>query len=330
MDEVWAELAPPGLIDDFSSHEFDAIIGSGLWRQFTLAFAGQKTMYIKPNSRFSPSAGARPNVTPQLDARHPAVSFVYQGRKIIVPALIKDKPPVPFVVNTATLHSGIVPDIAAGLGLASVDGGYDSTGLLLGGGWSPPRFVLASREALTKRHLAGELGLDFLTLQPSCLDFDLNQIDLFPDGPPDLAGHTKVAQMSVDGDRRIYLTIKLGGDDYRCGFDTAGTATVMLPTATVLKRGLWDKFPDAEERQITVNGAPVKARIADIKDFELGPFHLDSVQVTLLDPTAPAATSNSANIIDGIIGMGFIQRCNWIFLPDGSLYAKANSLFNAS
>ncbi len=325
FDDLWCELAPPGLVDDFSSHEFDAIIGSGLWRQFTLAFAGHKTLYIAPNSRFSPSAGARPNVTPTLDARHPAISFVYQDRRILVPAAIKDKPPVPFMVNTASVHSGIVPSTAASFGLVAAEGGFDSTGLLLGAGWVPPHFVLAGRDTLVRRHLAGELGLDFLMLQPSCLDFDLNQIEVFPDAPPDLTGYTKIAQLPADGDRRFYVTIKLAGEDYRCAIDTAAAASVSFFPKAVQARGLWDKFANPDEHTTTVDGVPTKVRVAKVSGFDLGPFHLDTIPVTLQDPTM---TTGSATV-DGMVGMGFIQRCNWLFLTDGSLYAKPNSLFSA-
>ncbi len=323
FDEIWVQLGDPGGLDNMLSQGIDGIIGCQILRQFTLAFAAHHQLYAKPNGHFSPAAGARPMIHHTFDAKQPVLPFLYRDdRRIMLTAHADGKPAVGCVVNSGAVKSAIAPVAAQLQGLATVGDGFDGSALAIDGQWHQPHLVLGSRPSLNARPLPVELGLDFLTAQGARIDFDVNEITLFPEGAPDLTGYSLFATRQGGEDSRFYITAKLAGVDTLCLIDTAAQPTLTLPPHVVKARNLWDAFPDAEHRP-TPSGQEM--RLAKVKGLDAGGLHLDVTPVLLADPSAPETTVPP---YEALLGMGFLHRCNWIFTPDGKLYAKPNSFWS--
>jgi len=325
FDEIWVQLGDPGGLDNMLEQGIDGIIGCQILRQFTLAFAGHHQIYVKPNGRFSPSAGARPIVRHSFDARQPVLPFLYRDdRRILLTARADGKPPVGCMVDTGAVKSAISPAAAQIQGLPAVDGGFDGGTLAIDGQWHQPHLVLESKPSLNGRPLAVELGLDVLTAQATRIDFDVNEMTLFADAAPDLTGYSLFATRQAGDDSRFYITVKLGGADTLCLVDSGAQATLTLPPHTVRARNLWDAFPEAEHRT-TPGGQAL--RLAKVKGLDAGGLHLDETPVLMADPQAPEP---AVPPYEALLGMGFLHRCNWIFTPDGRLYAKPNSFWSVA
>ncbi len=322
FDEVWVTLGDPGGLDNLLNMGVDGIIGDDLLRQFTLAFAPHHTVYIKPNSRFSPAAGARPMVNYAINPKQPVLPFLYRDdRRILLVAKAGDKP-VGCLINTEVVKNAIAPVAAQTLGLAAAGGGFDGSTLAIDGQWHAPHLVLGAKPSLNGRPLAVDLGLDFLIAQSSRLDFDLNELTLFPEGVPDLTGYSLFATRQAGEDSRFYITVKLAGVDTVCLVDTNAPATLTMAPQAVKARNLWDAFPDAEHRR----NATSELRLVKMTGLDAGGLHLDTAPVLLVDPASP----ESFPPCDALLGMGFLHRCNWIFTPDGKLYAKPNGFWTAA
>jgi len=326
FDDVWVELGDPGGLDNLHRMDIDGVIGTDILRQFTFAFTGHHEVYVKPNARFSPSAGARPAIEHKPDATQPVLSFAYHDdHHILLPAKVGDKPAVGCWVNTGVAKSGIAPDAAQTLGLAAVDGGFDGSALAIAAAWHAPRLVLTPRPNLAKRPFPIDLGLDFLTAQPCRIDFDVNEMTLFPDGAPDITGYSLFAERHAGPDNRFYVTVKLAGLDAICIVDTMVSQAVTLLPHAVAARNLWDAFPDAEHRKAQNGG---EMRLVNMAGLDASGLHLAGTPVLLADPAA--AEARAPQPFDAMLGMDFLHRCNWIFTPDGKLYAKPNSFWTAA
>jgi len=325
FDEIWVQLGDPGGLDNMLQQGIDGIIGCQILRQFTLAFAAHHQLFAKPNGRFSPAAGARPMVHHTFDAKQPVLPFLYRDdRRVVLTAHADGKPAFGCIVNSGVVKSAVAPVTAQIQGLAAIGDGFDGSALAIDGQWHQPQLVLGSRPSLNGRPLPADLGLDFLQAQATRIDFDVNEITLFPEGTPDLTGYTLFASRQTGEDSRFFITAKLNGVDLVCLIDTAAQAMLSLPPHVVKTRNLWDAFPDAEHRT-TPNGQEL--RLAKVKGFDAGGLHLDAASVLLADPSAPETV---APPYDALLGMGFLHRCNWIFTPDGKLYAKPNSFWNVA
>ena len=323
FDEVWVTLGDPGGLDNMLDQGIDGIIGTPLLRQFTLAFAEHHQVYAKPNSRFSPAAGARPVVEHKLDAKQPILPFLYhEDRRILLAAQAAGRPFIYCLVNTGVVKNAIAPVAAHTSALKSTAEGFDGSVLAIDGAWHPPRLVLGPRPQLNGRPAAIDLGLDFLTAQASRLDFDTNELTLSTEGAPDLTGYSLFATRQAGEDSRFYITVKLAGIDTLCLIDTDAQATVTLAPHAVKARNLWDAFPDAEHRR----NATAELRLAKMKGLDAGGLHLDVAPVLMVDPSSAEPFQGC----DALLGMGFMHRCNWIFTPDGKLYAKPNSFWSAT
>jgi hypothetical protein len=321
FDDTWVTLGDPGGLDNLLNMGVDGIIGDDILRQFTLAFAPHHEVYVKPNSRFSPLAGARPMVRHPFDTRQPVLPFLYRDdRRILLFAKVGDTS-VGCLLDTGLGKSAIGPATAQTLGLAAVDGGFDGGALALDGLWHPPHLILEGRTPLEHRQPAIDLGLDFLLGQAARLDFDLNELTLFPDGAADLAGYSLFATRQTGNDSRLYLTVKLAGVDTVCLVDTATQASLALLPHAVKARNLWDALP-VVENHTTPAGA---ARLVKMDGFDAGGLHRDTTPVLMSDPAGAEAAPYDARL-----GMGFLHRCNWIFTPDGKLYAKPNEFWTAA
>ncbi len=323
FDDMWVTLGDPGGLDNLLQQGIDGLIGDDLLRQFTLAFAEHHAVYVKPNSRFSPAAGVRPMVRHAFDAKQPVLPFLYRDdRRILLVARAGDKPPVGCLVNSGLTKSAIGPAAAQSQGLAPVEGGFDGAPLALDGLWHAPHLVLEARAVLDHHQPAIELGLDLLTAQATRLDFDVNEMTLFADGTPDLTGYSLFAERKGGGRGQFVVTVKLAGVDTVCVVDTAVQASLRLLPHTVKARNLWDAFPDAEVHKTSTT----ESRLVKMAGFEAAGLHRDTTPVLLSDP---ASTEDSPDA-DALLGMGFLHRCNWIFTPDGKLYAKPNSFWTAA
>ena len=320
FDGIWVELGDPGSHDMLLGMGVDGIIGVDILRQFTLAFAERHDVYIKPNSRFSPQAGARSRAHKTFDARQPVLPLRYSDdRRVQITAQAGGKAVV-CLINTGVTESAVAPMAAQALGLASAGGGFDGSALALDGLWHPAHLPLAARPALAGRPAAVDLGLDFLTAQACRIDFDVNEMTIFPAEPPDLTGYNLFATRAAGGAGRFLVTAKLAGADTVCLIDTAVQPAVVLTPRAVMARNLWDAFPDAESRK----GLSGETRLVKMRGLDVAGLHRDETPVQLSDPTM---ASGADMPYVAWLGMDFLHRCNWIFTPDGKLYAKPNGFW---
>ena len=323
FDDMWVTLGDPGGLDNLLQQGIDGLIGDDLLRQFTVAFAPHHEVYVKPNSRFSPAAGVRPMVKHAFDAKQPVLPFLYRDdRRILLFAKAGDKPPVGCLLNTGLTQSAIGPAAARTLDLPALSGGFDGSALALDGVWHAPGLLLQNKALLDHRQPPLDLGLDFLMAQACRLDFDVNELTLFPGGAPDLTGYSLFAERKGDGSHgQFVVTVKLAGVDTVCLVDTAAQASLRLLPHAVKARNLWDAFADAEVHKTSTG----EARLVKMSGFDAGGLHRDTTPVLLTDP----ATTEDSHDVDALLGMGFLHRCNWIFTPDGKLYAKPNGFWTA-
>ncbi len=111
--------------------------------------------------------------------------------------------------------------------------------------------------------------------------------------------------------------------DTICLVDTNAQATVTLLPHAVKARNLWDAFPDAEHHKLANGG---ETRLVKMTGLDVAGLHRDMVPVLLPDP----AMTDPNPPYEAALGMGFLHRCNFIFTPDGKLYAKPNGFWTAA
>ena len=324
-------LIDPKSGDSLHQGGIDGLVGTPFLKHFTVAFNARKELYLKPNASYARLTNTMPETdVPEEAAPGTAViPFLYgEARKILLPGKVGDKPALPFVLTTGNAASAIDPSIAATLGLTRVaDGSFDASQVEFGS-VRLPRLKLQTR---TPPYAAkASLGLDFLLAMSSGLDFDANRLTFFIDAAPDRTGYVKtdaVREVRDDtGQSRLYIKVRLDGQDLNCRIDTDAQMALFLPPQTVKTRNLWDRFPDAESRQGRNNeGRVIRTRYAKGPEFEIAGIRTAVSPLTLSDPAQ--LPDGEDRHIDGVIGMGMLRRFNILFDPDGGMWIRPNTHF---
>jgi hypothetical protein len=324
-------LIDPRSGDSLHQGGIDGLIGTPFLKHFTVAFNARKELYLKPNASYARLT----NTMPEIDAPEEAapgtaaIPFLYgEARKILIPGKLGDKPALPFVLTTGNAASAIDPTVAAALGLAkAADGSFDASQVEFGS-VRLPRLKLQPRTA--PYAAKASLGLDFLLAMPSGLDFDTNLLTFFVDTAPDRTGYVQTSAVrdvrDETGQLRLYVKVRLDGQELDCRIDTDAQMALFLPPQTVKARNLWDRFPDAENRQgRNTEGRVIRTRFVKGPEFEIAGFRIAVSPLTLSDP-AQLPDGEDRNV-DGVIGMGILRRFNILFDPDGAMWIKPNTHF---
>lgn len=324
-------LVDPKGGDSLHRSGIDGLVGTPFLKHFTVAFNARKELYLKPNASYARLT----NTMPEMDAPEEvapgtaAIPFLYgEARKIMIPGRFGDKPALPFVLTTGNATSAIDPVIASALGLAKgADGGFDASQIEFGS-VRLPRLKLQPR---TEPYAAkASLGLDFLLAMPSGLDFDANLLTFFVDAAPDRTGYVKTGAVrevrDETGQSRLYIKARLDGQDLDCRIDTNAQMALFLPPQTVKARNLWDRFPDAENRQgRNDEGRIIRTRFVKGPEFEIAGVRIAVSPLTLSDPTQ--LPDGEDRNVDGVIGMGILRRFNILFDTDGGMWIRQNTHF---
>lgn len=320
-------LGDPKEIQDLSDNH-DGLIGTPFLRHFTLAF-NDKALYLKPNNSYASLTNflpdsALPDVPAAVSPDQPAVPFLYgENRRIVVPGRIGEGPAFTCVLNTGVAASQVGAKRAAEVGLSALPSGDFDGSAITFSSIRLPKLKLADRKEAPNGN--PELGLDFLTLLSTGIDFDQNQITFFIKTQPDLTGYVKLPAERKAGDGRFQVKATLNGRQITCLIHTCMQMGVLLPPGTVKAWNLWDAFPDAENRFLTSDtGQREKTRYVKVKGFDLAGLHVDVAPVTMVDPAA--SPSPEWGSFDAVVGMGILHRLNIVFVG-GEMWVKPNSFW---
>jgi hypothetical protein len=309
------------------SDTHDGLVGTPFMRHFIVAFGADKSLYFKPNSSFPALTNQVPDSliadAPAGTLEAPAVPFLYgDDRRIVIPGRVGDGPAFTCLLNTGVVASGVGAKRAADLGLPTLPtGDVDGSNITFSSVRLPK---LKFKSVTANPNINPELGLDFLTLLPTALDFDQNLLTFFIKATPDLTGYVKLPAERKSGNGRFLVKTTLAGHDLSCLIDTLVPLAILVPPATTKALNLWDAVPNPVERPLGAGAAAVKTRLVGMKGFDMGSFHIDMAPVTLIDPTA---TGPAYGGVDAVLGMGILHRLNLVFAGDGSVWAKPNSFW---
>jgi hypothetical protein len=331
LDAMPVSLIDPKSGDSLHKGGIDGLVGTPFLKHFTVAFNARKELYLKPNASYARLTNTMPDmdVSSEVAPGTAAIPFLYgEARKILIPGKVGDKPALPFVLSTGDTVSIIDSTVATSLGLVKgADGNFDASQIAFGS-VRLPRLKLQPRTA--PYAAKASLGLDFLLAMPSRLDFDTNLFTFFIDAAPDRTGYVKTGTVrevrDETGQSRLYVKVRLEGQDLDCRIDTDAQMALFLPPQTVKARNLWDRFPDGENRQTRNNeGRVTRTRFVKGPEFEIAGIRIAVSPLTLSDPTQ--LPDGEDRNVDGVIGMGILRRFNILFDTDGGMWIKPNTHF---
>jgi len=158
----------------------------------------------------------------------------------------------------------------------------------------------------------GALSAGLLTAADSDLDFDSGLWRLHLDGRSDRNGFEALPS-EIDslgpgfGARKMRLTVQLDGESYRLEIDTGSPSDISLfPQGTRRSRKWNDSTPFAPHRRRGLGGDGGSARLVRAQEASVGGIRFTRPLVSLSNP----AESLDFNEIDGLLGIGLIQRMN--------------------
>ncbi len=328
VPEVAAALVDPAEKDTIQSKDhFHGLVGAPFLRAFTVAFTPQKAVYIKRNQNLMamapPTRLARASEgRPETSADKPVLGFEYTSSRQILFRLT-GKGGLPTIARLDTgAESSIGEALAVRLGLSAMGGYYQGAALSIQG-----MSLEALRFKVAPNPKSGVvLGLDFLRLYPSLLDFDTNSLVFFKSGDVDTGGFERLT-VTKASDGRLIVAAKLMGKDTQCLMQTGTAYGLWLPPQTVRARNLWDAFPKAEDRLAYSDPQHfVKTRFTGVSGFELGSYRIDPCPVTFSDPVQ----TDDQDMVgaEAVMGMGLLRRFNSLYDRDGNVWFKANRHFN--
>lgn len=131
----------------------------------------------------------------------------------------------------------------------------------------------------------GMLGIDSLRSQRVLFDFKAKTMSITPSGKPleRLDGETIVVRARSRHGRLIFSQAKIDGQRVTVIVDTGSQVTIgnMALQRSLMKRRLWTA-PDPVTIE-TVTGETLSARVAHLKELELGGIRLDGLAVAFAD-----------------------------------------------
>jgi len=131
----------------------------------------------------------------------------------------------------------------------------------------------------------GMLGIDSLRSQRVLFDFKAKTMSITPSERPleRLDGDTIVVRARARHGRLIFSHAKIDGQNVTVIVDTGSQVTIgnMALQRSLMKRKLWD-VPDPVTIE-SVTGEKLEARVAKLKQLELGGIHIDDLAVAFTD-----------------------------------------------
>lgn len=189
-------------------------------------------------------------------------------------------------------------------GLSGMDG--DLQGLIPLTRFNMMGFDFDTQQAMVARRMPDTLeGYMPLEVDPGKADHgSLDRLGAFTmsEEYQEFRDHTPVLNAEFDG-QPVKLLVRTG----------SGGSLFIYPDA-VKALGLWDRYPAWLERGVgAVSGEPGKARMVRAERLKLGKIVFAKPLVTLADPADSGRDGN--RIADGVIGMEFLRRLNFVNDP---------------
>lgn len=114
-------------------------------------------------------------------------------------------------------------------------------------------------------------------------------------------------------DHRPVVTAEFDGQPVKLMVDTGATGSLFLFPDYVRSRGLWDHYAKSADTSFgTVHGS-YEGRMVRAERFKIGRIAFANPIVTLGDPSDHRR--DGTQVADGLVGMEFLRRLNFIFDP---------------
>lgn len=159
------------------------------------------------------------------------------------------------------------------------------------------------------KDVRGTLAAGTVTGYDSVLDFDAGEWRIYPRGFGDLPGFTPVeSTLAHDGNgaARIFVTVTVDGQPFRCMLDTGSPAEIVLYPEAARRTRYWDdpSVNYAPIRGRGIGGKDAIGRVVRAQAAAIGPITFDRPLVRL-DGGARGQRSS-----DGIVGLPLIRQFN--------------------
>ena len=254
--------------------------------------------------------------------------MIEQQRLWIAGSIASGEPGL-FVIDTGAAINLLRADIATKLHLP-VAGGQRLRGIgrqmengevvgarnvLLGGGLRQSVVDFHARDLsdLVPNDAMGLLCAGLVTSRDSDLDFDRNELRIWPQGRPDRTDYTVVPSLFAGSGRptearRIMVTAFINGIGYRLMVDTGAPGNVLLFSDAARRSGLFsDDRPFSPTPSSGIGGRTDKlGRLVRAEQFQLGPITMIRPIISVMDPDAHHQDGDH----DGLLGLSFLQLLN--------------------
>jgi serine protease Do len=304
------ELSDPADEDRLTSHGIDALLGTEILRQFTLAFGPGGAIFLKPNRAFKP------------DMQWPASEVAFDldaNNRIIIDASLNGKGPFRLVVATNAGLNVVRPALINSLGLETKSVAqpgsapvYHLDKVDLGGTFILRNMPIVGRETPSSVSADGELALSVLTQFSSRVDFSRKKLSFSTEGDVDLDGFTKIdsqlKRLGGIGAERLLIKVFLEGAELWCLVDSIMPASLVVNSHCVRRLDLWNKFAD---QNTTTTGGGMKVRHVMLDSAGISKFIDKKLPVILVDPDYQERQDDLE--VDGVVGMGLLSKFNFAF-----------------
>lgn len=253
-----------------------------------------------------------------LDGQVFVNKIVVEDGRVWIAAMIGDKGPFFFVVDTGGYMSLIEDAFAKSMGFHKMPGRqgigiggvsdyswYNAGTVTLASGIRFPDMLFAGMRQRPAKDAVGTFGAGLFTTYDSDLDFAKGEWRAYPGGRPDFDGMEKLKSRFTDpsGGERILADATLDG--FRGDFllDTGAPGEVSLYGRASAKSGLWnDSQPYAPQYASGVGKNRVPGRLVRAKQLKIGSIGFANPIVRLSEPGTPSGSH------DGIIGLTTLSR----------------------
>jgi predicted aspartyl protease len=253
------------------------------------------------------------------------------------------QPALPLLLDSGAMSFGVVDSRAAELGLrpwgrSLVQGAVGraslpiySADVLLGGAVRYEDVAVLGLD-----HRLDQLeGLAPLTrFNVMSFDFDALEVLVSRSLPDDRTGYMRLDMDPGEGDagsldrlgafsrdsayqevrdHRPIISAEFDGQPVKLLLDTGATDSLFLFPDYVRARGLWDHYPTSMDGRFGTVAGVYDGKMVRAERFKLGRIVFANPIVTLGDPEDHGLDGNS--VADGLVGMEFLRRLNFIFEP---------------
>ena len=263
--------------------------------------------------------------------------IVVEDGRVWIAAMIGDKGPYFFIVDTGSYVSMIEDAFAKSMGFTKVTsrqsvgiGGisdyswYNAGTVTLASGIRFPEMLFAGMRMRPSKDAVGLFGAGLFTTYDSDLDFAKGEWRAYPGGRPNFDGLTRLKSRFTDwhGGQRIVADASLDGYEGDFLLDTGAPGEVLLFGRAAAKSGLWsDSQPYAPSPIAGIGQGRVPARLVRAKRLKMGPFVFENPLVHLAAPGTPGSGQ------DGIVGLQTLARLHLTTdVSEHAVYAASNNV----